>query len=116
MAPHEIKTVAVVATGVIGSSFIALFLARGLRVLVVSTSADAETKVKSYLERVWPTLDPAILVSGASVENCVFVGKSLEGHWDEVDFVQEVSTNRSSHLPKQSDVPMRRSLGETGGD
>ena len=59
MAP--IKTVGVVSTGVIGSSFVALFLAHGLHVVVCSPSGapGSEAKLAAYLARVWPTLQPA---------------------------------------------------------
>lgn len=86
-----IKTVAVVSTGVIGSSFVALFLSRGLRVLVCSPSGSptAEAKLAAYLAGIWPTLDPATLSPAASLSNWTFVGASLDGYWDQVDLVQE---------------------------
>ncbi|KAF3760001.1 hypothetical protein M406DRAFT_343624 [Cryphonectria parasitica EP155] len=87
----SIKTVGVVSTGVIGSSFIALCLSHGLRVLVCSPSGspDTETRLTQYLERTWPTLDPASLHPEASITNWKFVGRSLEGYFDQVDFIQE---------------------------
>lgn len=94
MAP--IKTVGVVSTGVIGSSFTALFLSRGLRVLVCSPSGapDSEAKLSAYLARIWPTLDPATLAPGASLSNWTFVGTSLDGYYDQVDFIQENSPEK----------------------
>lgn len=86
-----IKTVGVVSTGVIGSSFIALFLSHGLHVLVCSPSGSptTESKLKTYLAAVWPTLDPATLAPNASPDNWKFVGTSLDGYYDQIDFVQE---------------------------
>jgi 3-hydroxyacyl-CoA dehydrogenase len=87
----DIKTVGVVSTGVIGSSFAALCLARGLRVLVCSPSVGAEDRMTAYLTKMWPILDTQIGLSPrASVDNYQFVGETLDGHYDEIDFVQEV--------------------------
>lgn len=83
-----IKTVGVISTGVIGSSFIALFLANGLRVLVCSPSVGAEERLSKYLENVWPTLKDS-LSPGASLSNYKFVGETLDGYYDQVDFIQE---------------------------
>lgn len=97
-ASVPIKTVGVVATGVIGSSFVALFLQHGLRVLVCapSGSPDAEARLAAYLDRVWPTLDPASLAPGASRANCTFVGASfLDDHYAQLDFVQENAPERA---------------------
>ncbi|KAJ4419800.1 hypothetical protein N0V82_004735 [Gnomoniopsis sp. IMI 355080] len=87
----SIKTVGVISTGVIGSSFIALFLSHGLRVLVCSPSGSptAESKLASYLERIWPTFPPQNLSPTASLANYQFVGTSFEGYYDQLDFVQE---------------------------
>lgn len=90
MAP-EIKTVAVISTGVIGLSMTSLFLANGLRVIVCSTSAGAEDRVANYLDHAWPLLEQMGLSPGASKTNYKVVGPTLDGHWDEIDFIQEVS-------------------------
>ncbi|KAH8901759.1 hypothetical protein GQ53DRAFT_790123 [Thozetella sp. PMI_491] len=91
----EIKTVGVVSTGVIGSSFIALCLARGLKVLAASPSVGAADRLAAYLEKIWPTLDTQLGLSpGASIENYKFVGNSLAGYYDEIDFVQENAPER----------------------
>lgn len=95
-AMTNIKTVGVISTGVIGSSFIALFLSRGLRVLVCSPSGSptAEEKLASYLEHIWPTIPTRSLSPDASLSNYKFVGTSLNGYYDEVDFVQENTPER----------------------
>lgn len=88
MAP-EIKTVGVISTGVIGSSWIALFLARGLKVLVATPSIGAEERLSKYLDRIWPSFQDS-LSPGASLSNYKFVGPTLDGYYDQVDFIQEV--------------------------
>lgn len=55
MAP--IRTIGVVGTGVIGSSWTALFLARGYHVLVADPGPGAAEKLALYLQTVWPTLE-----------------------------------------------------------
>jgi 3-hydroxyacyl-CoA dehydrogenase len=100
-----IKTVGVVGTGVIGASWTALFLAHGLKVLVADPSPDAAKQLTSYLDSVWPALQTIGLGHGASLENYKFVGTSLDEHYGEVDFVQEV-TFRSMTLADRSHVLM----------
>jgi 3-hydroxyacyl-CoA dehydrogenase len=86
----EIRTVGVVSTGVIGSSWIALFLSRGLRVLICSTSADAEEKLSQYLQKVWPIFAGSLAPTAPS-SNYKFVGETFDGYYDQLDFVQEVT-------------------------
>jgi carnitine 3-dehydrogenase len=47
--PHEVKQVGIVGTGVIGSAWAALFVARGLRVSVYVRSAASEAKFRDGL-------------------------------------------------------------------
>lgn len=99
-----IKSVGVIGTGVIGASWTGLFLSRGLKVLVSDPAPGAEKALTSYLESIWPTLKEVGLSPGASLSNYTFVGASLEKHYGEVDFIQEVSsevlilTNAGSRL------------------
>lgn len=86
----EFKTVGVVGTGVIGASWTALFLAKGLKVLVSDPAPGAEAKLASNLKSFWPVLEKLGLEPSASLANYEFVGPSLKGRYAEVDFVQEV--------------------------
>lgn len=85
-----IRTVGVIGTGVIGASWTGLFLAHGLRVLVSDPAPNAESKLQSYLESIWPTLEDVGLAPNASLSNYQFVGASMQQHYSELDFVQEV--------------------------
>lgn len=85
-----IKTIAVIGTGVIGSSWIALFLAKGLNVTVTDPAPGAHEKLAAYLKREWPALEKVGLSEGASIDNYRFVD-CIDGVLGEVDFVQEVS-------------------------
>jgi 3-hydroxyacyl-CoA dehydrogenase len=86
----NIKTVGVIGTGVIGASWVGLFLANGLRVLVSDPAPDAEQKLSAHLQDMWPLLERRGISPGASLSNYTFVGASLAGHYQSVDFVQEV--------------------------
>jgi 3-hydroxyacyl-CoA dehydrogenase len=86
-----IRTVGVVGTGVIGSSWIGLFLAHGLKVVVSDPAPGAGGKLATYLKTIWPTLERLGLDSKASLSHYKFVGASLNGYYDQVDFIQEVS-------------------------
>jgi len=61
----DLRTVAVVGTGVIGSSWAAQFLARGLDVVAVDPGDRAEDRLREYVQRVWPTLRELGLAPGA---------------------------------------------------
>lgn len=86
----SIRTVGVVGTGVIGASWTALFLARGLKVLVSDPAPGAKERLFAYLQESWPMFEGLGLHRDASISNCTFVGESLEDHCGEVDFIQEV--------------------------
>ncbi|KAE8372486.1 hypothetical protein BDV26DRAFT_301853 [Aspergillus bertholletiae] len=86
---NSIKTVAVIGTGVIGASWTALFLARGRKVLVTDPAPNAKKNLETYLNAQWPTLTKMGLSEGASLANYTFVD-SLDGHFDKIDYIQEV--------------------------
>lgn len=89
MTVPVIKNVGVVGLGVIGLSWTTLFLSRGLRVLVADPDPAARKKLRSYLEREWPTLKENGLRKGASMDNYEFV-ESIDGNLGSLDFLQEV--------------------------
>ncbi|KAJ5630006.1 hypothetical protein N7528_003663 [Penicillium herquei] len=89
-----IRTVGVVGTGVIGASWTALFLSRGLKVLVSDPALGAKERLFEYLQNSWSTLEGLGLDKDASISNCTFVGESLEDHCSEVDFIQENAPER----------------------
>jgi hypothetical protein len=89
--PPTIRTVGVIGTGVIGSSWTGLFLAHGLQVLVSDPAPGAEEALATHLQQIWPTLEELGLAKGASRDNYRFVGPTLDRYYGEVDFIQEVS-------------------------
>jgi 3-hydroxyacyl-CoA dehydrogenase len=69
----QIKRVAVIGTGVIGASWTALFLAKGLNVVATDVAPGAEGRLKQYVDDAWPALESLGLAPGASRSNLKFV-------------------------------------------
>jgi len=92
-ADNPISRIAIVGTGVIGASWAALFLARGLEVIATDPAPKAEENLREYIDTAWPALEQLGLSSGASRERLSFTTKlsnALEG----VDLVQENGPER----------------------
>lgn len=87
-AYRHIKRVAVVGTGVIGASWAAYFLAKGLDVSCTDPSPGAEGRLRAAVAQHWPTLEKLGFAPGASVDRLSFYDQ-LEDALDGVDFVQE---------------------------
>lgn len=83
-----ITRVAVVGTGVIGASWAAYFLARGLKVSATDPSEGAERRLRDSVARLWPSLKTIGLHGDASLQNLDFY-PVLEDALQDVDFVQE---------------------------
>jgi 3-hydroxyacyl-CoA dehydrogenase len=69
----QIKHVAVIGTGVIGASWTALFLARGLSVVATDVAPGAEGRLRQYIDEAWPALESLGLAPGASRSNLKFM-------------------------------------------
>ena len=89
----EVKRVAVVATGVIGASWAAYFLARGLEVDATDPSPGAEARLREAVAQHWPTMVRFGLADGASPERLRFHAR-LEDAVAQADFVQENGPER----------------------
>jgi 3-hydroxyacyl-CoA dehydrogenase len=61
-----IRRIAVIGTGVIGASWSALFLAKGLEVVATDVAPNAEAALKRFIESAWPALKRLGLAPGAS--------------------------------------------------
>lgn len=83
-----IRRVGIVGTGLIGSSWAALFLARGLDVVATDPASGAERRLRDYVTRVWPVLTRLGLAKDASIERLSF-NADLKAAVRDVDFVQE---------------------------
>lgn len=88
-----VNRVAVVATGVIGASWTAYFLARGLDVEATDTAEGAEQRLREAVAQHWPVLERQGLAPGASMARLRFHAR-LEDAVEQVDFVQENGPER----------------------
>ncbi|MFY3382710.1 3-hydroxyacyl-CoA dehydrogenase NAD-binding domain-containing protein [Paracidovorax sp. MALMAid1276] len=88
-----VKRVAVVATGVIGASWAALFLARGLDVEATDPSPGAEQRLRDAVQAHWPALVRQGLAPGASTGRLRFHAQ-MEAAVEAADFVQESGPER----------------------
>lgn len=92
-----VRRVAVVATGVIGTSWVAHFLAHGLDVVATDPAPDAEQRLHADVDAIWPTLERLGLAGGASRgRGRLRFERALEAAVDGVDFVQENGPERES--------------------
>jgi len=67
-----IRRVAIIGTGVIGASWTALFLAKGLDVIATDIAPDAEASLRRFVKAAWPALERLGLAPGASQSNLTF--------------------------------------------
>ena len=90
MAPVPIRTVGIIGTGVIGASWAALFLAKGLKVIVTDPAPGAEVKLRKYLQSHCSEVPNSHVSPEACLENLTFVNE-LDALLGKVDLIQEVS-------------------------
>jgi 3-hydroxyacyl-CoA dehydrogenase len=83
-----IRRIAIIGTGVIGASWSALFLAKGLDVVATDVAPGAEVALKHFVAAAWPALQRLGLASGASQNRLSFTAALADAVKD-VDLVQE---------------------------
>jgi 3-hydroxyacyl-CoA dehydrogenase len=88
-----IRRVAIIGTGVIGASWAALFLAKGLDVVATDVAPDAETALRRFVKAAWPALERLGLAAGASQSRLSFTG-DMPAAVGTADFVQENGPER----------------------
>jgi 3-hydroxyacyl-CoA dehydrogenase len=88
-----IRRIAIIGTGVIGASWTALFLAKGLKVVATDIAANAEAQLRAFVEAAWPALTRLGLAPGASQANLTFTPVLAQALTD-VDLVQENGPER----------------------
>jgi 3-hydroxyacyl-CoA dehydrogenase len=88
-----IRRIAIVGTGVIGASWAALYLAKGLEVDATDPAPGAEERLREFVAKAWPALERLGLSAGASQSNLKF-NADLAGALTGVDFVQENGPER----------------------
>ena len=88
-----ISRVAIIGTGVIGASWAALFLAKGLKVVATDVAPNAEGGLKRFIDAAWPALKRLGLAPGASRAKLSFtsdLATAVKG----ADLVQENGPER----------------------
>ena len=70
-----IRRVAIIGTGVIGASWTALFLAKGLDVIATDIAPDAEMSLRRFVKAAWPALERLGLAPGASQSHLTFTAR-----------------------------------------
>src|ERR1700704_6677106 len=88
-----IQKVAIIGTGVIGASWAAQFLAKGLEVIATDIAPDAETSLRRFVKAAWPALERLGLAPGASQSRLSFTA-DLPTAMRTADFVQENGPER----------------------
>ena len=92
-ATKPIRRVAIIGTGVIGASWAALFLAKGLDVVATDIAPNAEAALRKFVEAAWPALKRLGLSPGATQTKLAFtpdLASAVKG----TDLVQENGPER----------------------
>ncbi len=88
-----IHRVALVGTGVIGASWAAQYLARGLDVVATDPAPNAEANLRKYVDEAWGQLEEIGLSPGASRDRLSFT-KDMQQALAQADLVQENGPER----------------------
>src|SRR6201990_119839 len=88
-----VRRIAIIGTGVIGASWAALFLAKGLEVVATDIAPNAEIALNSFIATAWPALKRLGLAPGASQSKLTFTPDIAEAVRS-ADLVQENGPER----------------------
>jgi len=88
-----IHRIAIVGTGVIGASWAAYYLARGLDVVASDPAPNAEANLRKYIDEAWSELTTIGLSQGASRDRFSFTTNMQEA-LSQADLVQENAPER----------------------
>jgi 3-hydroxyacyl-CoA dehydrogenase len=69
---QPVRRIAIVGTGVIGASWAAYHLARGIDVVATDPGPQAEANLRKYVDDAWPLLTEVGLSPGASRDRLTF--------------------------------------------
>jgi carnitine 3-dehydrogenase len=87
-ANPQIRRIAIVGTGLIGSSWAAQYLASGFDVIATDLAPDAEAKLRNEVDKAWELLTAIGLAPGASRDRLKFTA-DIKDAVSNADFVQE---------------------------
>src|SRR5271170_5420330 len=88
-----IKKIAIVGTGVIGASWAAQYLAKGLDVVATDPGPNAEVNLRKYVDEAWSDLTDIGLSQGASRDRLSFTA-DMKKALSQADLVQENAPER----------------------
>jgi 3-hydroxyacyl-CoA dehydrogenase len=89
----QIQNVAIVGTGVIGASWAALYLARGLNVIATDPAPNAEANLRKFIDAAWKDLQVIGLSPTASRDHLQFT-PDMKKALSSADLVQESGPER----------------------
>jgi 3-hydroxyacyl-CoA dehydrogenase len=90
---QPVRRIAIVGTGVIGASWAAYYLARGIDVIATDPGAQAEANLRKYVDDAWPLLTEVGLSPGASRDRLTF-NPDMSRALAQADWVQENAPER----------------------
>jgi carnitine 3-dehydrogenase len=90
---QPVRRIAIVGTGVIGASWAAYYLARGIGVVATDPGPQAEENLRKYVDDAWPLLTEVGLSPGASRERLTFTA-DMSRALAQADWVQENAPER----------------------
>jgi carnitine 3-dehydrogenase len=90
---QPVRRIAIVGTGVIGASWAAYYLARGIDVVATDPGPQAEANLRKYVDDAWPLLTEVGLSPGASRERLTFT-PDMSRALAQADWVQENAPER----------------------
>ncbi|PYI35622.1 hypothetical protein BP00DRAFT_333794 [Aspergillus indologenus CBS 114.80] len=93
MSTSPIRTVGVIGAGVIGASWTALFLAKGLKVIATDPAPGAEAKLRAYLQEYCSAVPNPTLDAATCLQNFTFVA-DIDPHLERLDLIQENGPER----------------------
>src|SRR5262245_28228764 len=88
-----IRRIAIVGTGVIGASWAAQYLARGLDVVATDPAPNAEANLRKYVDEAWGLLTSIGLSPGATRDRLSFT-TDMKAALSKADLVQENGPER----------------------
>jgi 3-hydroxyacyl-CoA dehydrogenase len=90
---QPVHRIAIVGTGVIGASWAAYYLARGIDVVATDPGPQAEANLRKYVDDAWPLLTEVGLSPGASRDRLTF-NPDMSRALAQADWVQENAPER----------------------
>jgi 3-hydroxyacyl-CoA dehydrogenase len=88
-----VRRITIIGTGVIGASWAAQYLAKGLDVVATDPAPKAEEALRNYVDEAWTLLTEVGLSPGASRDRLLFTTNMREA-LSKADFVQENGPER----------------------